>query len=212
MAICNACDWCRFCDIRFYLQQNKITKILNEKSRRKIFVRVENSVYITWHRHRIIFSFLYFFLRLIVVWGPPTETAYKKTVGLAAVLLCASNRGRSQTAVLKLIISRPPRFYTHGGTGGTPCFFALSMPLICQKNPGTGQGYSDIGCENCSNINKFLALCACAALCCASAFCLPYFWTKCPGVRGGSPGCRSPPALHFVSDQPTHRNKMEDKL
>lgn len=110
MAICNACDWCRFCDIRFYLQQNKITKILNEKSRRKIFVRVENSVYITWHRHRIIFSFLYFFLRLIVVWGPPTETAYKKTVGLAAVLLCASNRGRSQTAVLKLIISRPPLF------------------------------------------------------------------------------------------------------
>ena len=78
LAICNACDWCRFCDIRFYLQQNKITKILNEKSRRKIFVRVENSVYITWHRHRIIFSFLYFFLRLIVVWGPPTETAYKK--------------------------------------------------------------------------------------------------------------------------------------
>ena len=119
----------------FYLQQNKITKILNEKSRRKIFVRVENSVYITWHRHRIIFSFLYFFLRLIVVWGPPTETAYKKTVGLAAVLLCASNRGRSQTAVLKLIISRPPLFYTHGGKGGTPCFFALSMPLICQKKP-----------------------------------------------------------------------------
>ena len=71
LAICNACDWCRFCDIRFYLQQNKITKILNEKSRRKIFARVENSVYITWHRHRIIFSFLYFFLRLIVVWGPP---------------------------------------------------------------------------------------------------------------------------------------------
>lgn len=131
----NACDWCGFCDIRFYLQQNKITKILNEKSRRKIFVRVENSVYITWHRHRIIFSFLYFFLRLIVVWGPPTETAYKKTVGLAAVLLCASNRGRSQTAVLKLIISRPPLFYTHGGKGGTPCFFALSMPLICQKKP-----------------------------------------------------------------------------
>lgn len=135
LAICNACDWCGFCDIRFYLQQNKITKILNEKSRRKIFVRVENSVYITWHRHRIIFSFLYFFLRLIVVWGPPTETAYKKTVGLAAVLLCASNRGRSQTAVLKLIISRPPLFYTHGGKGGTPCFFALSMPLICQKKP-----------------------------------------------------------------------------
>ena len=80
-------------------------------------------------------SFLYFFLRLIVVWGPPTETAYKKTVGLAAVLLCASNRGRSQTAVLKLIISRPPLFYTHGGKGGTPCFFALSMPLICQKKP-----------------------------------------------------------------------------
>ena len=79
--------------------------------------------------------FLYFFLRLIVVWGPPTETAYKKTVGLAAVLLCASNRGRSQTAVLKLIISRPPLFYTHGGKGGTPCFFALSMPLICQKKP-----------------------------------------------------------------------------
>ena len=51
-------------------------------------------------------SFLYSFLRLIVVWGPPTETAYKKTVGLAAVLLCASNRGRSQTAVLKLIIDR----------------------------------------------------------------------------------------------------------
>jgi len=64
-------------------------------------------------------------LRLIVVWGPPTETAYKKTVGLAAVLLCASNRGRSQTAVLKLIISRPPLFYTHGGKGGTPCFFAI---------------------------------------------------------------------------------------
>ncbi|MCQ4833405.1 hypothetical protein, partial [Hungatella sp. SL.1.14] len=41
--------------------------------------------------------------------------------------------GRSQTAVLKLIISRPPLFYTHGGKGGTPCFFALSMPLICQK-------------------------------------------------------------------------------
>ena len=59
-------------------------------------------------------------MRLIVVWGPPTETAYKKTVGLAAVLLCASNRGRSQTAVLKLIISRPPLFYTHGGKGGTP--------------------------------------------------------------------------------------------
>lgn len=114
---------------------HKITKILNEKSRLKIFARVENSVYITWHRHRIIFSFLYFFLRLIVVWGPPTETAYKKTVGLAAVLLCASNRGRSQTAVLKLIISRPPLFYTHGGKGGTPCFFALSMPLICQKKP-----------------------------------------------------------------------------
>ena len=93
-------------------------------------------VYILLGIGTVLYSlFCIFFLRLIVVWGPPTETAYKKTVGLAAVLLCASNRGRSQTAVLKLIISRPPLFYTHGGKGGTPCFFALSMPLICQKKP-----------------------------------------------------------------------------
>ncbi len=118
----------------FICNKIKLPKFLTRNPDAK-FARVENSVYITWHRHRIIFSFLYFFLRLIVVWGPPTETAYKKTVGLAAVLLCASNRGRSQTAVLKLIISRPPLFYTHGGKGGTPCFFALSMPLICQKKP-----------------------------------------------------------------------------
>ena len=39
--------------------------------------------------------------------------------------------------------------------------------------------------------------CACAALCRAGAFCVPDFETKCPEVR-----CRSPPLLHFVSDQP----------
>ena len=39
--------------------------------------------------------------------------------------------------------------------------------------------------------------CACAALCRTGAFCFPDFETKCPEVR-----CRSPPLLHFVSDQP----------
>lgn len=35
--------------------------------------------------------------------------------------------------------------------------------------------------------------------------------TKCPDVQSGCPGCRSPPALHFVSPQP-EQNEMEDKL
>ena len=118
----------------FICNKIKLPKFLtrNPDAKYSLGLRI---VYILLGIGTVLFSFLYFFLRLIVVWGPPTETAYKKTVGLAAVLLCASNRGRSQTAVLKLIISRPPLFYTHGGKGGTPCFFALSMPLICQKKP-----------------------------------------------------------------------------
>lgn len=38
---------------------------------------------------------------------------------------------------------------------------------------------------------------------------LGHFETKCPEVRGGSPGCRSPPILHFRSAQ-TQKSKMED--
>ena len=68
-----------------------------------------------------------------------------------------------------------------------------------------------LGCENCYNVGKYLNLCACAALCCASVFYYSYFETKCPKVRGGPPRCRSPPALHFVSPQP-EQNEMEDKL
>ena len=62
------------------------------------------------------------------------------------------------------------------------------------------------------SISECLISCVYATLCRAGAFCLSDFWTLCPEVRGGSPGCRSPPAFHFVSAQPINRNKMEDKL
>ena len=73
-------------------------------------------------------------------------------------------------------------------------------------------GKSGGGYEIWQYINEFVISCACVALCRAGAFCLSDFWTLCPEVRGGSPGCRSPPASHFVSAQPINRNKMEDKL
>ena len=79
-------------------------------------------------------------------------------------------------------------------------------------SPPTQQDQSGGGYEIWQYINEFVISCACVALCRAGAFCLSDFWTLCPEVRGGSPGCRSPPAPHFVSAQPINRNKMEDKL
>lgn len=92
------------------------------------------------------------------------------------------------------------------------CPFLFLIPLICQKSPSAQWEQSGGQYEIWQYINEFIISCACVALCRAGAFCLSDFWTLCPEVRSGSPGCRSPPALHFVFDQPINRNKMEDKL
>ena len=91
--------------------------------------------------------------------------------------------------------------------------FSLSNPPNLSKKARPPDGISPaVGYEIWQYINEFVISCACVALCRAGAFCLSDFWTLCPEVRSGSPGCRSPPAPHFVSDQPINRNKMEDKL
>ena len=93
--------------------------------------------------------------------------------------------------------------------------FAFSQHLWfipAKKSVFPPPGQSDYEHEILQSINEYIISCACVALCRAGAFCLSDFWTLCPEVRSGSPGCRSPPAPHFVSAQPINRNKMEDKL
>ena len=52
-------------------------------------------------------------------------------------------------------------------------------------------------------------MCACVVFCRASVFCLPGFGTNSPKVRGGSPGCRSPPPSISFPGNPTTKNDME---
>ena len=46
----------------------------------------------------------------------------------------------------------------------------------------------------------------CIASCCAGAFL--YFETNCPEVRGGSPGCRSPPSPVSVTHPPNTETEV----
>lgn len=48
--------------------------------------------------------------------------------------------------------------------------------------------------------------CVCIASCCAGAFL--YFETNCPEVRGGSPGCRSPPSPVSVTHPPNTETEV----
>lgn len=70
-----------------------------------------------------------------------------------------------------------------------------SAPVKKSVAPPSEQ--SGFECEIKQYITDNIFSCACVALCRAGVFCFPDFETKCPEVR-----CRSPPLLHFVSDQP----------
>lgn len=59
-----------------------------------LFIRTENSVYITRHWCRIIFSLLHFLWSLIVVYLRAANGNGIKKVGLAAMLVSVQNKAR----------------------------------------------------------------------------------------------------------------------
>src|SRR5699024_11459274 len=75
-------------------------------------------------------------------------------------------------------------------------------------SPPAQQDQSCGGCAVWQYINEYIISCACVALCRAGAFCLSDFWTLCPEVRGGSPGCRSPPAPVSVTRSPNTETEV----
>ena len=85
---------------------------------------------------------------------------------------------------------------------------SLFPPNLSKKGPPAQQDQSGGGCAIWQYINEFVISCACVALCRAGAFCLSDFWTLCPEVRGGSPGCRSPPAPVSVTRSPNTETEV----
>lgn len=79
-------------------------------------------------------------------------------------------------------------------------FFHSTHNLHQQKSVAPPPGQSGYGSEIRQYINEYVTSCVRAALCRPGAFL--YFETNCPEVRGGSPGCRSPPSPVSVTHPP----------